>query len=269
MSQITSHKRELSLKRDHSVDFPDLWLDVYLTGEADEKAQFAEMFARASCKRASSPETADLVVFAGGADVNPALYGEEPHESSSWDDDRDTADIQLYLECYEKGIPMLGICRGAQFLHVMNGGKLYQDVDNHYGDHSFWEVNHPKKYIKNVSSVHHQMVRPNTTGGMMILAESYKTQTRWKNDKEKELGRATPDIEAFFYRDSMCLGIQGHPEYRNYAQFAKWSLDQIKQYIIDCPDIGFILRNYRIKPEILVERENKNKIYVLSDVVQE
>src|SRR3546814_5523779 len=107
---------------------------------------------------ADTPEEADLVVFVGGADVDPALYGAERHQTTFPDTDQDQRDMELFKTCYENGIPMLGVCRGAQFLNVMHGGKLYQDVDNHVGDHPIYDTQN-KRVIHNVSSIHHKMCK--------------------------------------------------------------------------------------------------------------
>src|SRR3546814_14796091 len=85
--------------------------------------------------------------------------------------------MELFKTCYENGIPMLGVCRGAQFLNVMPGGKLYQDVDNHVGDHPIYDPQN-KRVIPNVSSIHHQMCIETRKGGMEILAASSAASKR-------------------------------------------------------------------------------------------
>jgi len=59
---------KVSVLRDHLLDYPELWLDVFVAGPPYEERQFAELFARARCKRATTVETADLVVLTGGPD---------------------------------------------------------------------------------------------------------------------------------------------------------------------------------------------------------
>jgi gamma-glutamyl-gamma-aminobutyrate hydrolase PuuD len=249
----------VALMRDHKLDYPDLWMKIFVAGSRSEEAQFAEMFTRAACSRAESLEKADLCVFTGGPDVDPQMYGEKPHYLTSCNEARDTADINLYLFCMEHGIPMLGICRGAQFLHVMNGGKLYQDVDRHNGDHTMWDVV-GQRQIERVSSVHHQMCIQNTAGGMQLLGTSGEATKRWKNPLFSDDGHQA-DVEAFFYRDTCCLGIQGHPEYRGYNYFAKWTLQQIENYVVLNPDVDWIKGFRRIKPEIMAQRGNGPIIY--------
>jgi gamma-glutamyl-gamma-aminobutyrate hydrolase PuuD len=236
------------------LEYPQMWCKVYIEGEVFEQAQFAEMLIKAHCTKAHTPDEADMVFFTGGADVNPLLYGEKPHSQTKYDDARDARDMELYEKCLKEGIPMIGICRGAQFLHVMNGGKLFQHVDNHYGDHDMWDLRQ-RKLIKTVSSVHHQMIMPGTTKNIEIIAHtSSVSKNRWVNDKDVRVG-GSADIEAFFYRDSCCLGIQGHPEYRTYDEFTKWSLDTILSVVYENPDTKYVDKKLRIDPEILSQRE--------------
>ena len=86
------------------------------------------LMAEAGWVRSVTIDEADLVVFGGGADISPELYGQEPLPQTYFDEDRDTHEIWAYNKCVTSKIPMFGICRGAQFLHAMNGGKLWQDV---------------------------------------------------------------------------------------------------------------------------------------------
>ena len=243
---ISINSRPLTFMKDTVLEYPEMYMNIFIQGTSYEEAQFAEMFVRSYCTKASDPLKADLVVFTGGADVDPLLYGETPYHTTRSDPSRDKHDILLYDLCLEHGIPMLGICRGAQFLHVMNGGKLYQDVDNHYGDHDIWDLK-GKKLLRNISSVHHQLVKENKEGGMEIIAHSSgRSKVRWLNPSDKETN-SNLDIEAFFYRDTCSIGIQGHPEYRGYSQFQHWSLKLIQELVTENPDIELRKALYRLK----------------------
>ncbi len=248
-------QHKVILQKDSALEMPELWLSVYLTGSLFEKRQFAEMFSRARCYNAKTPEEADLVVFAGGADVNPALYGELPHETTVHDEERDKEDINLYNLCHSLGIPMFGICRGAQFLAVMNGFKLYQDVDGHNQNHGIFDRKN-KKYLQPVSSVHHQMVISGP--GMEVIAHGHNSKTRWFNDTTKAVGNHQ-DVEAFFIRDTCCIGVQGHPEYRGYAEYTKWCLDLIYDYVELNTDLAISGKHRRLKAEYIMERFMKEQ----------
>lgn len=246
--------RRVTLMRDHTLVYPDLYLEVFIAGDKYEEAAFAPMFARSRCQRAKSVLEADLVVFTGGEDVDPALYGEEAHSTTRFNTARDQEEINLYLMCRDEGIPMLGVCRGAQFLHVMQGGKLFQDVDGHYGNHPMFDIR-TGETIQQVSSVHHQMVIQNVANGMEIIGTSNKANTRWRNPKDSVVGNGA-DVEAYFYRDVCVFGVQGHPEYAGYNHFTKWTLDMLNELIIMNPDIAWINKNRRIKPELMAERDS-------------
>ena len=71
----------------------------------------------------------DGLLLPGGGDVDPALYGEEPlPELGEVDPERDGLEIFLARYAAEKGLPLLGVCRGAQVLNVALGGSLHQDL---------------------------------------------------------------------------------------------------------------------------------------------
>jgi|HigsolmetaAR202D_1030399.scaffolds.fasta_scaffold00357_26 putative glutamine amidotransferase len=71
----------------------------------------------------------DGLLLAGGGDIAPSYYGEEPHENlGSVDELRDRVEIPLTRWAVADGKPVLGICRGIQMLNVALGGTLYQDI---------------------------------------------------------------------------------------------------------------------------------------------
>lgn len=76
----------------------------------------------------------DAVVFAGGADLDPGLYGEEPHaETTGLRPERDAAEVPLMKAALENDVPLLGICRGMQVLSVVRGGSLVQHLPDVVG----------------------------------------------------------------------------------------------------------------------------------------
>jgi gamma-glutamyl-gamma-aminobutyrate hydrolase PuuD len=71
----------------------------------------------------------DGLVFTGGSDLDPALYGESPHaETAGIVRERDDFELALMRAALERDIPMLAICRGSQVLNVALGGGLEQHV---------------------------------------------------------------------------------------------------------------------------------------------
>lgn len=235
MGQVFTSKR-ISVHRDASTRYPELWMKVFIAADNDfEHVLFRELFARAYCSETDKIEDADLVVFGGGSDVSPELYGAQPHKMTRANRKRDDRDIALYTKAVSIGAPMLGVCRGAQFLHVMNGGKLFQHVTGHYGDHGMFDKQGLKRVSK-VSSTHHQMCMANPSSDIVVIGESWgQSKERHVTDDTKFL-ESGHDIEAYYYPSTGCLGIQGHPEYRGYHEFAKWALQLIEDTFITNPD---------------------------------
>lgn len=82
-------------------------------------------------------DVVDGVQLCGGADVDPARYGHDRHESTrTGDAGQDAFEVELTRRALERGMPVLGICRGIQVLAVAGGGELTQDVETlHDGAH--------------------------------------------------------------------------------------------------------------------------------------
>lgn len=76
-------------------------------------------------------ETFDGILLSGGADVDPALYGEEKkYDSVHVSPERDQFEFNLLDRAREASLPVFGICRGTQLINVKFGGSLYQDLDS-------------------------------------------------------------------------------------------------------------------------------------------
>lgn len=90
----------------------------------------------------------DGLLLAGGADLDPARYGQEPHhETAGLRPKRDAAELALLTSALDADLPVLGVCRGMQLMAVHAGGTLHQHLpevvghDRHrpgpgvYGEH--------------------------------------------------------------------------------------------------------------------------------------
>jgi putative glutamine amidotransferase len=76
----------------------------------------------------------DGLVLTGGRDVDPASYGQPPHPTTDEPArERDAWELALVLRALERGLPVLGICRGAQILNVALGGTLHQHLPDVVG----------------------------------------------------------------------------------------------------------------------------------------
>ena len=77
----------------------------------------------------SQMDLIDGLMLTGGADVDPLLYGEEPHPDLGYiNQKRDRFESDAVLIAYKQMKPILGICRGIQIINVAFGGTLYQDL---------------------------------------------------------------------------------------------------------------------------------------------
>ena len=80
-------------------------------------------------------ESLDGLIFSGGSDLDPELYGQEAHaETSDVTRKRDTAELALLEAALERDMPVLAICRGSQVLNVARGGDLVQHLPDVVGD---------------------------------------------------------------------------------------------------------------------------------------
>ena len=74
-------------------------------------------------------DAVDAIVLAPGRDIDPARYGQEPHELlAATEPQRDAFELALVEAAVARGLPILGMCRGVQVLNVALGGTLVQDV---------------------------------------------------------------------------------------------------------------------------------------------
>ncbi len=83
---------------------------------------------------AAAPESARPyhgVVITGGHDVDPVLYAQESQVLPHYDPERDVFESSVIDDALGRGLPLLGICRGAQLLNVRLSGDLHQDLRSH------------------------------------------------------------------------------------------------------------------------------------------
>ncbi len=79
-------------------------------------------------------EALDGIVFSGGADVDPSIYGADPHpETDSPQARRDAGELALLRAALDRDMPTLAICRGVQLLNVARGGDLVQHLPEALG----------------------------------------------------------------------------------------------------------------------------------------
>jgi len=77
----------------------------------------------------------DALIFSGGSDLGPELYGQDPHpETFGVHEERDRAELTLLEAALDRDMPVLAICRGSQVLNVACGGDLVQHLPDVVGD---------------------------------------------------------------------------------------------------------------------------------------
>jgi putative glutamine amidotransferase len=161
----------------------------------------------------------DGLVITGGRDVDPATYGQAAHPNTDEPArDRDAWEFALVRGALARGLPLLGICRGAQVLNVVLGGTLHQhlpDVVGHY-QHQAGNAVFNTSSIQTVPGTrlaalvgastdaqcyHHQAIAELGTG---LIASA------WDSDGVVEGVESVPGGE----RDSWVVAVQWHPEER-------------------------------------------------------
>lgn len=228
-------------------------IKVLVVDDGGEASLVRRMFAANGYECVMDVYDADMVCFVGGSDVSPSLYGEAQHKTTHPNGDRDQFEQLVYGMALDFGLPMVGICRGGQFLHVMNGGTMFQDVDNHNGrtHRAYFPEETRVPYM--INSYHHQAMRPNPDIDHKLLLVAGETRKRASMSalqpdetyKPYEcvwypINGTITDAEAIWYPETKCLCYQPHPEYTGPANQETHDLffNFIDDYILG--DLEFI-----------------------------
>lgn len=178
---------------------------------------------------------ADVMLLTGGSDVSPEFYGEEFGKYTRSVPRRDMIERIYFRDAVKRKIGILGICRGAQFITVMNGGKLVQHVTNHGQWH---EIATSKGDKFEVSSTHHQMMHPYDLNNKdyQLLGWAHQHSNCYLDGDDKQIPYFwkpdTEEPEVVFYPRTRALAIQCHPEIMplysdGVKQFHKWTKEFI------------------------------------------
>jgi putative glutamine amidotransferase len=160
------------------------------------------------------------VMLTGGADVNPALYGEEPHETyQPAEPGRDEYEIALVRAAMKADAPLFAICRGMQVVNVALGGTLIQDIPsmvngalNHYVPEPRYHLAHEVWVVS--GSLLFQLMK-DKLDGESCMVNSRHHQAVAKVAEGWEVSATAPDgvIEAIEKPGPVFrLGVQWHPE---------------------------------------------------------
>jgi len=173
----------------------------------------------------------DAIVFSGGADVDPAHYGADPHpETDTPQARRDAGEMALLHAALERDMPTLAICRGFQLLNVARGGDLVQHLPEEVGNDDHKQIPgefavHPVEVkdgsrlgeivglTPQVTSHHHQA--PGRVGDGLV-------ETAWAADGTLE-GVEDPS-------QRFVVGVQWHPEVGEDAALFEALVEQAREY---------------------------------------
>ncbi|HTI29718.1 MAG TPA: gamma-glutamyl-gamma-aminobutyrate hydrolase family protein [Methylomirabilota bacterium] len=176
----------------------------------DERASATE--------RATALAAMDGLLLSGGADIDPARYGEAPAGAREAEPGRDALEDEAFRAAMDSSVPILGVCRGLQAINVFAGGSLVQHLDGHestaypspavtrhrlgladgsrlaeiLGDASDLEVN----------SYHHQAITADR------LAPGLRISAFADHDQAGELVEGVESTDP----DRWLIGVQCHPE---------------------------------------------------------
>jgi putative glutamine amidotransferase len=154
----------------------------------------------------------DGLVLAGGADIEPARYGAEPHELTVTRPDRDAGELAVLDAALDADLPVLGVCRGMELLAVACGGQLHQHLPDVLGGAN------KHAPAPGVYGSHQAIFVPGSRAAALYGAEaevnSYHHQAVSDPGKLTVTGRADDGvIEALEHPDRrFVLGVQWHPE---------------------------------------------------------
>jgi len=157
----------------------------------------------------------DALVLGGGADIDPKDQGVEAHpETIGTNPDRDRFEMALARAALERGIPLLGVCRGMQVLNVACGGTLEQHLPDRLGHERHRPV--PGSWAEHDVRIEPGSLAARAAGTEQLTVKSHHHQgvdaipeslaaTAWATDDES--------IEAIESADGeFVLGVLWHPE---------------------------------------------------------
>jgi putative glutamine amidotransferase len=156
----------------------------------------------------------DGLILAGGRDIDPAMYGAEPDETTDEPHTlRDAFEIALAKRAMERDIPLLGVCRGMQLMNIARGGTLVQDLPAHLGHRrtigTFDGNDHPVRLAPGslaarAAGEEHHGTLSHHHQGIEQVGDGFAV-SGWSDDDELPEALEDPDLR-------FALGVQWHPE---------------------------------------------------------
>jgi putative glutamine amidotransferase len=179
-------------------------------------------------------ETLDVLhglVFSGGSDLDPDLYGQEAHpETNGVREERDRGELALLVAALERDLPVLAVCRGSQVLNVALGGDLVQHLPEIVGHEQH-------KHTPGVFGDHEVDVRADSTVGRLL-----GTRAPVKSHHHQGFGRIGDGlVESAWAEDGtleaiedpsrrFTVGVLWHPEAGEDAALFRALVEQAQEY---------------------------------------
>lgn len=208
------------------------------------------IFLEAGYELSRSLTDADVVVWTGGADINPEIYNERALQGTYHDLERDKYEIAAFRALPKTGGPLkVGICRGAQLLCALSGGSLWQDVEGHGHEHDVMDTRTGE--LITCSSLHHQeMIPPPDAIVWGRAKEAFKKVRIDKGNKViyAPLMTKYEDVEVLWVPHTESFCFQPHPE---------MGPKSCTEYFFKCIDRALIAKaklkeNRRTEPAVIV-----------------
>lgn len=211
------------------------WLALYRAGA---KA------VRITPKKPRNGTPVDGLIIGGGSDIEPSHYGETPFEDikedrrrggrirdllvsfllfllrilfavkfrQGYDPSRDQLEKRLLAKALEQGLPVLGICRGAQLLNVVLGGNLHQNIAEFYDEEPHVRSLLPRKRIRlEEGSRLHSILQRTECQVNALHNQAIAALGRQVNVVARDTAQVVQAIECTDL--DFAIGVQWHPEY--------------------------------------------------------
>ncbi len=156
------------------------------------------------------------VLLSGGPDLDPSAYGSEAHpELGPTEPQLDAFEVELAREAEERGLPIVGICRGAQALNIARGGTLHQHVPEITDGSVVHRDSEPGKEARHAVRIAPGSLLAEVVGAGPIEVNSFHHQSVDKLGSDLGAVAWSDDgvVEAIEGRqESLLLGVQWHAE---------------------------------------------------------
>ena len=125
---VTLQSPEQAAREEPTWASPNGYLDAVRRAGGDPVALDSTSPA---AERQAALDAMDGLLLSGGADLDPALYGQERHPAVAVEVGRDDLELAAWSAARERGLPIFGVCRGFEATNVFAGGSLVQHVEGH------------------------------------------------------------------------------------------------------------------------------------------